>query len=256
MSYQRHGFQILPQLLNHAEIEQLRGFILPIYQQWVAQNQHLAGFDQLVNMHSLTHPQYFVGQPEQRATFFNQLANPKLVKSLQDIFGQDLYFHNTQLFFNPRNTQKTNYWHRDLQYSSVPDAMQQHMHHQLTNLHVRIPLVDEIGMELIAHSHHQWDTELEKKVRFALDGHQQHHDLPNSQLIELKHGDVLVFNAQMIHRGRYDFNAERLALDICIAKPHHLLNDFIDATIQPTLEELGQIAHADWYQHAAKLIYK
>lgn len=119
---------------------------------------------------------------------------------------------------------------------------------------MRIPLLDETGLELIPHSHQNWDNPLEHNVRFALNGHQQHEDLPHSQLMHLHAGDVLLFNAQMIHRGRYDFNDERLALDICIGRPHPLLQGSADASVQPSLAELAGIGYPAWYQVARQVI--
>lgn len=250
--YQDNGYVILPQLLDSLHIAQLRQCIAPIYAQWLAQNHHSQGFNQLVNMHSLTQPQYFIQHPEKRLEFFQQLSCTVLVDGLKSLFGEALYFHNTQLFFNPADSQRQNYWHRDLQYSPISDTDQQQLHAELNSLHVRIPLLEETGIELIAHSHQHWDSALEHNVRFAKAGHQPHDDLPHSQLITLIPGDVLVFNAQMIHRGRYDFNTTRLALDICIGTPHPLLEGFRDNTVRPTVDELAQIENKSWFMEAAK----
>jgi ectoine hydroxylase-related dioxygenase (phytanoyl-CoA dioxygenase family) len=251
--YQDMGYAVVPQLLDHSQIAQFHRSIEPIYAQWLDQNQHNPGFGQLVNMHSLTLPQYFVQQAEKRLEFFQQLSCGVLVDHLKALFGAKLYFHNTQLFFNPADPNKQNYWHRDLQYSPIPDTQQQQVHAELTSLHVRIPLLDEAGIELIPHSHQYWDSDLERNIRFARYGHQQHDDLPHSQLITLKKGDVLIFNAQMIHRGRYDFNAERMALDICIGTAHPLIEGFRDKAVQPTTDELAQIENKQWFVEAMKL---
>ncbi len=251
--YQQNGYVLLPQLLDNKNIAQLRHSVMSVYKQWHTNNQHTPGFDQLVNMHSLTYPQYFKSHPELRLQFFDLLASAKLVNILKAYFGEAIYFHNTQLFFNPVDKTRNNYWHRDLQYSPISDEQQQQLHLQLTSLHVRIPLIDETGIELIPHSHIQWDSELERNVRFALHGHQQHDHLPHSQLMTLKQGDVLIFNAQMIHRGRYDFNHERLALDICIGKPHPLIQGSMETRVQPTADELAQLENSEWFIEAGKL---
>lgn len=245
--YDQQGYVILPAFFDTSVITQFQQLVLPIYQQWIAQTQHYDFFADLVNMHSLTLPEYFQSSPAQRLQLFNLLASPALVDVMTELFGEGLYFHNTQLFFNPRDLLKQNYWHRDLQYSDIPDEQQQALHHQLVNLHVRIPLLDETGLELIPHSHTQWDTPLEFSVRFAKDGHTQHDELPDSQLISLKQGDVLIFNAQMIHRGRYEFNAERLALDLCIGQRHAQMDAFMDGRVQPTVEELAHIQCPQWF---------
>lgn len=252
--YQQQGYLVFRQLLSPQQISQLKQLVQPVYQQWIAESQHQPGFAQLVNMHSLTLPHYFQQQPAQRLALFNALATDRLVHALAALFGDDLYFHNTQLFFNPRAADKQNYWHRDLQYSPVPEAQQVTIHPDLSSLHVRIPLLDETGLELIPHSHQHWDSPLEHEVRFARNGRQQHDDLPHSQLISLKAGDVLLFNAQMIHRGRYDFNDRRLALDICMGRPHPLLQGFADPQVQPAQAELARITHPRWYQAARQVI--
>ena len=253
-AYQKKGYLVFRQLLSSQQISQLKQLVQPVYQQWLAENQHQPGFAQLVNIHSLTLPHYFQQQPAQRLALFNALAAPVLVNTLAALFGDDLYFHNTQLFFNPRDANKQNYWHRDLQYSAVPDAQQAEIHPALCSLHVRIPLLDETGIELIPHTHQHWDSPREREVRFALNGCQQHEDLAHGRLISLKAGDVLLFNAQMIHRGRYDFNDQRLALDICMGRPHPLLQGFADPQVQPTQAELAAIGQAQWYQTARELL--
>lgn len=250
--FTEQGYLVLRQQYPLHDLARLTSIVQTVYQQWIHNHQQDAGFAKLVNMHSLTQPQYFVAQPDQRLEFFNLLANPQLVARLEQLFGPELYFHNTQLFFNPQNPLKANYWHRDLQYSPIADEVQRALHHELCSLHVRIALIDETGIELIPHSHRQWDTPLEHQVRFAQGGHQPHEALPDSELIALKRGDVLIFNAQMIHRGRYDFNQQRLALDLCIGKPHALLQDYKDPSVQPESHQLAQIKHNTWYVQAAK----
>ncbi len=252
--YNQQGYLVFRQLLSPRHIRQLQQLVKPVYQQWITENCQQPGFAQLVNMHSLTLPHYFQQQPQQRLALFNALATPVLVDELAALFGSDIYFHNTQLFFNPRDTAKPNYWHRDLQYSAIADADQAAFHRTACSLHVRIPLLDESGIELIPHSHRQWDSPLEHNVRFALKGHQQHDDLPGSELIRLQTGDVLLFNAQMIHRGRYDFNSERLALDICIGRPHPALTGFSDPAVQPAADELQQIQQPAWYLAVQKVL--
>lgn len=250
-TFAQQGYLILRQHYPLDDLARLSQIVLGVYEQWVENHQFDAGFDKLVNMHSLTHPQYFVSQSEQHLEFFNLLANAQLVAQLEQIFGTGLYFHNTQLFFNPKNPLQHNYWHLDLQYSPIPDETQRLLHQTLCSLHVRIPLLDETGIELIPHSHQAWDTALERAVRFAQNGHQQHDDLPDSELIDLKRGDVLIFNAQMIHRGRYDLNQQRLALDICIGTAHPLLQQYRDPFIQPDRHQLGLIKQNTWYVQAA-----
>ncbi|MEM9484836.1 MAG: phytanoyl-CoA dioxygenase family protein [Cyanobacteria bacterium P01_F01_bin.116] len=251
--FETQGYTILQNFFEPEEIDQFTLIVDRIYSQWREENYHALVEQQLINMHSLTHPQYFPSGSVERVTFFNLIASAKLTHALTQLFRTDIYFHNTQLFFNPHNTEKQPYWHRDLQYSPIDDAVQAAEQHNMLSLHVRIPLVSETGLELIPDSHCRWDTELERNVRFELNGHTNHESLPGSVLIALTPGDILIFSAQMIHRGNYALNPTRKALDLCLGKPHHLVQDFLDPTVLPTDEEMNHIYHSCWYSLAGKL---
>ena len=245
--YHKDGFVIVRDFFNVTELALLTAFIDPIYQQWLAQNKTAYIEQRLVNMHSLTLPEYFDQNPFNRVEFFNALAPSKLTALLADIFKTDIYFHNTQLFFNPYKNQRQPYWHRDLQYSDIDDDTQQQQQSSMLPLHIRIPLIAETGMELVPGTHTRWDTEQERNVRLELNGHHNNEPLPNAVTIKLALGDLLIFNGQMIHRGQYAPNPERKALDICAGKPHPLLSRFLDHQVLPGKEELNAIDNSAWY---------
>ena len=250
--YHKDGFVIVRDFFNATELALLTAFIDPIYQQWLVNNKAAYIEQQLVNMHSLTLPEYFDENPFNRIEFFNAIAPSKLINLLTGIFATDIYFHNTQLFFNPYQDQphknlRQPYWHRDLQYSDIDDNTQQQQQSSMQPLHIRIPLIAETGVELVPGTHARWDTELEREVRLELNGHHNNEPLPNAVQIKLNLGDILVFNGQMIHRGQYALNPERKALDICAGKPHPLLSRFLDHNVLPTEGELNAIDNNAWY---------
>ncbi|NEQ52565.1 MAG: phytanoyl-CoA dioxygenase family protein [Leptolyngbya sp. SIO3F4] len=245
--FETQGYSILPKFFEQEEIEQITTIVDRIYSQWREKNHHALIEQQLINMHSLTHPKYFQGCEHERVSFFNLIASEKLTYVITQLFKTDIYFHNTQLFFNPHNREKPPYWHRDLQYSPIDDAIQAAEQHNMLSLHVRIPLVKEKGVELIPDSYIRWDSELERNVRFELNGHTNNESLPGSVLIELEPRDVLIFSAQMLHRGNYVLNPTRKALDLCIGKPHPLVRGFLDPAGLPTDAELQQIDNNQWY---------
>ncbi|MEN3362906.1 MAG: hypothetical protein V7606_180, partial [Burkholderiales bacterium] len=186
--------------------------------------------------------------------FFECLAPEKLTEILERMFGSDIYFHNTQLFFNPSDSKKLPYWHRDLQYSPIDDATQAKEQRNMLSLHVRIPLIRETGVELIAGTHRRWDTELETDVRFERNGHRNSEELPGSELIELDPGDVLVFDAQMIHRGSYRLNETRKSLDLCVGKPHPFTSAYLDESVLPDEQEMNRIPNNLWYRRAKAVV--
>jgi ectoine hydroxylase-related dioxygenase (phytanoyl-CoA dioxygenase family) len=251
--YNDQGYVVIKQLFNQALIENITNIVDRIYAQWFAKNSDEYIKNQLVNMHSLTNPGYFEHHQRERIRLFELLAPKELTDLIESIFGSGIYFHNSQLFFNPcphSQPTKLPYWHRDLQYSSIAEAIQAREQANLLTLHIRIPLIAEKGVELIPQTHQRWDSELERNVRFELNGHANHEKLPGTVLIALEPGDILIFNAQMIHRGNYALNPDRKALDLCVGKEHALVSGSLDRQNLPNEQEIEQISNNQWYRLA------
>ena len=247
------GYVIIKKLFTQAEMEQITNIVNPIYQQWLQENSFSLIEYQLVNMDSLTHLKYFPNHSKKRIQFFELISPKKLTDLLESIFGQGIYFHNTQLFFNPYQNRRLPYWHRDLQYNPIEETVQVKELKNILMLHIRIPLVAEKGIELIPGTHQRWDSELERNVRLELKGHTHSENLPNTVLIELEPGDILIFSGQMIHRGNYELNTIRKALDICVGKKHPLTSGFLDRDILPNALEIECIKNNQWYKLAREI---
>lgn len=244
------GYLLARNLFSQTQMAALKAIVERIYRAWLAENRALMIVNRLVNMYGLTDARYFPGQPEQRLALFDWIAQPCLAVWLESLFGDTLYFHNTQLFFNPHDPGQAPYWHRDLQYSDIDDRNQRAAQGRLLALHVRVPLIAEQGIALLPGSHGRWDSELERDVRFQTNGHRQSDDLPGSVLIQLEPGDALLFDAQMLHRGHYRDNAERLAFDICVGRYHPATASFLDTAVLPCDDEMARLADDRWYRHA------
>lgn len=251
--YEKHGYAVLRGFFGNEEIFLINKYVDHVYQKWLSENEALIFEHKLVNMHSLTSQEFFQDIPDRRKEFFELITPIKLTKALASMFGPGIHFHNTQLFFNPSNMDRLPYWHRDMQYSSIEDSVQRDEQNKMLSLHIRIPMIEEKGVEVVTGTHMRWDTELERNVRFELDGHKNSESLPNSQLIELAPGDILVFNAQMIHRGNYELNSARKAFDLCVGKYHPLVSDFLDPQVLPTDKEIGSISNNEWYRTAREI---
>ncbi|WP_045227270.1 phytanoyl-CoA dioxygenase family protein [Methyloterricola oryzae] len=248
--FEDQGYLGARSLLSPPEIGHLTKIVDRIYRQWLEENRAAYIENKLINLHSLTSPKYFQGHEAERLSLFQLLASDRLFSLLDRLFGDELYFHNTQLFFNPFKSDQSPYWHRDLQYTPIDDAAQAAEQLNLLALHVRIPLVPEQGLELIPGTHKRWDTDLERNVRLELNGHHNGEELPGAVLLELDPGDVLIFHAQMIHRGNYRLNETRKALDLCIGRPHPYTLPYLDKDTLPSAYEQDRIDNARWYQTA------
>jgi len=252
-TFDSQGYLIVKNLFSAPEIEKLTTIVDRIVDQWLSENRADVINHQLINMHSLTNPRYFESRETERLLFFQMLAAKQLTKLLDSMFGDGIYFHNTQLFFNPFEHSKRPYWHRDMQYSPIDDAVQKNEQLNMLPLHVRISLIREQGIELIPGTHNRWDTDLERDVRLELNGHKNSEDLPGAVLISLEPGDILIFSAQMIHRGNYHLNTSRKALDLCVGKEHPLTSTYLDANNLPTINELDRIENNQWYKAARQI---
>ena len=253
-TFDYQGYMVAKNLFSQLDIETLTKIVDRIHDQWLNENRADFIEHKLVNMHSLTNPRYFANHEPERLLFFQTIASNRLVKLLNSMFGDEVYFHNTQLFFNPFENQRLPYWHRDMQYSPIDDSILKDEQQKMVNLHVRIPLIQEKGVELIPVTHKRWDTEIERNVRLEMNGHKNSEDLPGAKLIELKPGDVLIFSAQMIHRGNYHLNQSRKALDLCVGKHHPFTSKYIDECTLPNTDELEQIVNNQWYKMAREIV--
>jgi ectoine hydroxylase-related dioxygenase (phytanoyl-CoA dioxygenase family) len=253
-NFECDGYMIVKNLVSQNDLAILTKIVDRIYSQWLTENYRSYVEQQLINMHSLTSPHYFAGFEHERLLFFQTLASKELTNLLASLFGNGLYIHNSQLFFNPFENRKLPYWHRDMQYTPIAEAVQQNQLLNMLSLHIRMPLVHEQGVELIPGTHKRWDTELERNVRLELNGHNNSEDLPNTVIIALEPGDILIFSANMLHRGNYRLNQARKALDICIGKPHPLTSGLLDENILLDVEDLSKISNNQWYRNAKELI--
>ena len=107
-------------------------------------------------------------------------------------------------------------------------------------LHLRVPLFDEPGMEIIPGTHKRWDNEEEYNVRQEENGKVSNDSISGGIQIALAAGDLLVFSADMIHRGLYGL--DRLALDILIFDSAADYVDYVDDDCLPTQSMLNNIA--------------
>lgn len=233
-SYRKQGYCVVKGFFNDAELSELRAVALDYHHLWKQKNKEFYA-DKAVNSAYLTSTD-FLTEP-QRAKIFQFIASFKLMAVVNSLLAQPM-FMNTQLFFNPKNKQQKNYWHRDPQYHLSLEGQKAALVGPEV-IHFRIPLLDEPGLELIPGSHKNWDSEEELKVRLEREGKKNSDDLSAGVCIALEEGDLLVFSANMIHRGLY--GKERLALDILFCDPEPGLARFIDSDCLPDKDLIGSL---------------
>lgn len=237
-NYEDNGYLALKNIFEQAELQQLQEVITRFHNSWKKNNSQFYA-DKAVNSSYLTAKNHLINSD--RETLFKFIGSAKLMDLVVSIMGSRTAFMNTQLFFDPVNKSQKNYWHRDPQYH-MSTAEQKDALTGPNVIHFRIPLVDEPGIELIPGTHKRWDSDEELNVRLEQNGHKNHEDLFTGVKVNLNAGDLLVFNANMIHRGIYGMN--RLSLDILFCDPYPEVMKFIEEDCLPDSETLNKIENA------------
>lgn len=235
MNYDDEGYFVVRDYLAPTEISALRKVILSFHEAWIEENKKFYK-EVAFNSSLITGSEYL--SAEKRIELFNFISSPKLMALIESVIPVNPAFMNTQLFFNPVNPELKDFWHRDCQYDfSIEEQKKAIIEHQV--VHLRVPLFDEFGMELIPGTHKRWDSEEELNVRQEEQGRLSCEDLPGGKKIPLSAGDMLIFSADMIHRGLYGM--DRLALDILVFDPSGDFADYVDNDCLPELAMLEQI---------------
>jgi ectoine hydroxylase-related dioxygenase (phytanoyl-CoA dioxygenase family) len=222
------GFVHHKAFFDEEELAAVRHILLSFHGEW--QNKHADYYNEkAINSAYITHKESL--HETERQTLFQFIASDKIMALVNSVFDTPPMFMNTQLFFNPVNAGQKNYWHRDPQYHLSVDEQKAALSGPQV-VHFRIPLFDELGLELIPETHKRWDTPQEQAVRLEEGGHKHFEDLDTGLSIQLCAGDLLIFSANMIHRGLY--GQDRLALDVLFCERDPSLITFIDKSCLPS----------------------
>lgn len=235
-NYDVQGYFVLRNYFTGSEISSLRKVILKFHELW-KQDHHEFYQQEAFNSSLITGSQYL--QTSDRVTLFNFISSKKMMDVVESVIPTNPAFMNTQLFFNPVNPRQKDFWHRDCQYDHDVEGQKKAIQ-ETQVLHLRVPLFDELGMELVPETHKRWDTEEEFNVRQEEKGRVSSDNLSTGKKIELAAGDLLVFSADMIHRGIYGL--DRLALDILVFDPSADFIDYVDDDCLPDSSMLNKIA--------------
>ena len=234
-NYDEQGYFVIRNYFNAAEISSLKQVVLKFHQLWQQDNEKFYQ-EEAFNSSLITGSQYLAF--DDRVKLFNFITSKKIMNLVNSVIPTKPAFMNTQLFFNPVNRQQKDFWHRDCQYDHEVEEQKKAIK-ETQVVHLRVPLFDEHGMELVPGTHKRWDSEEEFNVRQEEKGRVSSDSLSTGKTIKLAAGDLLVFSADMIHRGLYGL--DRLALDILVFDSTANFVDYVDDDCLPTLSMLDKI---------------
>ncbi len=234
--YEREGYVRINGMYKDSELEEVHEVLSRFHENWLKDN---AGFyqERAINSAYITGTKYL--DEDDRRTLFRFIGSSKLAGVFQTVLPGEAMFVGSQLFFDPANPGKKNYWHRDIQYNENTEEEQQASLQKINPLHLRIAMKPERGVELVPGTHRRWDTGEEYDVRMQRNSRQVHDDLSTGCTVELERGDLLLFSAAMIHRGLY--GGHRFALDLLFGSADVTFAQFVDDDCLPGPEHLAAI---------------
>ena len=248
--YEENGYVVFKDFVSESDLKILRETATYFHQSWKQENVQFYA-EKAVNSAYLTAKKYL--KSTERESLFKFIGSTKFMDVVVSIMGGRAAFMNTQLFFDPVNEGQKNYWHRDPQYHMSIDEQKQALIGPNV-VHFRIPLSDEPGVELIPGTHMRWDKDDELDVRLERlerNGRKNHENLSTGKVVKLDAGDLLIFSANMIHRGIYGM--DRMSLDILFCDPVPELIKFVDDDCLPDSDILERLENADAFECAIEI---
>lgn len=245
--YDKNGYYVVKDFLDNIELDKLKSVLLNFHQSWKFENAEFYS-QKAVNSAYITGTKHLA--ENKRIELFKFIGSSKLMNTVSSIMNRRPTFMNTQLFFNPVNKEQKNYWHRDPQYHLSIEEQKAALSGPEV-IHFRLPLVDEPGIELIPGSHRSWDTDEELDVRLETNEHKNYENLSTGTKVKLNAGDLLIFSANMIHRGLYGM--DRFALDILFCDPVPSLVEHANDDCLPNLAIMDKLENPDAFMSTIEL---
>lgn len=247
--YVSKGFARVEGLFEESELAQLHEVLLRFHTRWQQSNAQQYE-SRAINSAYITDRDHL--NADDRRVLFSLLGDKRVENILRAIFPGPAAFMNTQLFFNPANPLQANYWHRDIQYTGETESVQREELTRINVLHLRLALMPEPGLELVQGSHARWDTDAEYAVRMEQGEKKVSDEIPNAECVAMARGDLLIFSANMLHRGLY--GGDRLAFDMLFCDPLERLLKYVRPSCLPQDEDFEVIANPAPFLETLRLL--
>ena len=208
--WHREGYLVFRNLFDAGLIAKLQEACNNPLDQWqresVAEGEpgmHCYGPRAWVMLH-LNHPKYHRQHPERLAALLNTVADPSVLRILDNIFGEHAVITQINYYINPTES-RLGSWHRDCQFVAKfsgedENAIISREGNPPREIHMHIPLLPTAATEVVPGSHLRTDTSEEGRIRRE----EPHSDrMPGALRLGLEPGDLAFFHVNALHRGLY-----------------------------------------------------
>ena len=131
--------------------------------------------------------------------------HPKILKIVEELLGPDLIINNASILAANKGVKYDLGWHRDV--IQIPqDEIDEDYLYSKTRFHnscqINLPLYEENALWIVPGSHNRVNTPEENGIF----GGSKHYsppsqDMPGAMVVELKAGQAVLYNNNLIHRG-------------------------------------------------------
>lgn len=194
----------------------------------------------------LNHPLYHHQGPDRLGDLLNAIADPSVVKILDNVFREPAVHTQINYYIDPSQTRPPN-WHRDCQFAprttgaDIDDLIAREGDPP-REIHVHVPLAPTSASQVVPGSHIRPDTPEESHIRTD-DPHSE--DMPNALRLPLDPGDVAFFHVNSLHRGTYKAGILRRT----IAVTFNRVSDPRPATAESMAQRTGYVpSYQPWFR--------
>lgn len=217
--WHEQGFVFIKGLLNKEEVAELLKICNRVKQEFDESVASGSGRNLETNcMRHLNHPNYYNQHKAEYETFMNTICHEKILNVVNLILNQKAMFRTTSYFFEPKIGMKDGNWHRDLQNIYKDEAREKEEFFKAitlpaTGIQMQIALEPSQDVEYVPCSHKRWDTTEEYHIRM-LDNKSncRSNNMPNALRFNQEPGDMIAFDSNGLHRGRYHSDKIRRTL--------------------------------------------
>lgn len=217
--WNEQGFISVKALLNKEEVSQLLKICNRIKQEYEKANNCGQGTASENHcMRHLNHPDYYSNFKSEYETFMNTICHEKILNIANSILNQKTMFRTTSYFFEPKTGMKDGNWHRDSQFIYKDEAREKEEIFKVakmpsSGIQLQIALEPSQDIEYVPFSHKRWDTIEEYNIRLKDNQvNNRSNFMPNAIRFNQEPGDMIAFDPNGLHRGRYHSDKIRRTL--------------------------------------------
>jgi len=146
------------------------------------------------------------------AAFLASLEHPGIYDTIAGLIGERLRYGVCTLLVNTERKPYHIGWHRDLPAPPGVDEVE-HLKGVVGHVQLNGALYPDATLYIVPGSHRRYASEEEREIM----GHRPLDTMPGELCVELEAGDVVFYNACLLHKGKNESRAKRQTLHYALA---------------------------------------